>query len=85
MLQSGHSFAVSASRSIWVPPQPEEVEAFVSDNDPAAYDQLACWSAFGRRATGEERLELRACAGSVGKLAGLCRILYNASGFVYVD
>ena len=41
--------------------------------------------ALGRTAAKEEVSELREYAGSKAKLVGLCRILYNASEFVYVD
>ena len=53
--------------------------------DPEERVNRAFLLAFGRSATAGERSELREFAVSEEKLVGLCRILYNASEFVYVD
>ena len=52
---------------------------------PASRVQLAYAIAFGREPDAAERVVLLPYADSDEKLVGLCRILFNATEFVYVD
>ena len=69
----------------------EEVKHFAAriikdaGDDPQRRIERAFAIAFGRAPTTAEIMELRDEAASEEKLTGLCRILFNASEFVYVD
>jgi len=69
----------------------EEAEHFAervrkeAGDDPEEWIKRAFLIAFGRPPNPQETSELRAFAGSEKGLAGLCRVLYNANEFVYVD
>jgi hypothetical protein len=69
----------------------EEVKHFAArvikdaGDDPQRRLERAFAIAFGRAPTAAEITELRVDAASDEKLTGLCRILFNASEFVYVD
>jgi hypothetical protein len=69
----------------------EEVKHFAArvikdaGDDPQRRIERAFAIAFGRAPTAAEIAELKDYAAGDEKLAGLCRILFNASEFIYVD